>query len=194
MAAGGSRSHNAALQGTARCGLLITNPTLTRLHPTSRTHTRHVAIDNQKNQSLIVASMSGTALVRRLGIALPVTSGPSCLSSGFSKPTRERTRDGNRAMTRTPRFVCCVTPLTSRRVCLSVAMFKLDRGVFARIGLAQRLRSDDIVDTGLCAETVHTAVTAIYQNTQTETSLSSSLLAYLISPGYPGCTPGSTAQ
>lgn len=90
-------------------------------------------------------------------------------------------------MARTPRFVCCVTPLASRRVCLSVAMFKLDRGVFARIGLAQRLRSDDIVDTGLCADTVH-------QYTQTETSLSSSLLAYLISPGCPGCTPGSTAQ
>lgn len=63
-------------------------------------------------------------------------------------------------MTRAPGFVCCVTPLTSRRVCLSVAMFQLDRGVFARIGLAQILRGDDMVDTGLCADTVHTAVTA----------------------------------
>ena len=61
-------------------------------------------------------------------------------------------------MTRAPGFVCCVTPQTSRRVCLSVAMFKPDRGMFARIGLAQILRGDDIVDTGLCADIVSASI------------------------------------
>lgn len=50
--------------------------------------------------------------------------------------------------------MCCVTPQTSRRVCLSVAMFKLGRGMFAIIGLAHILRGDDIVDAGLGAGTV----------------------------------------
>jgi hypothetical protein len=67
-------------------------------------------------------------------------------------------------MTRTPQFVCCVTPQTSRRGLLSVPMFKLDRGIFAIIGLAQILRRDDIVGTRLCGDTVHAAVTTSIKN------------------------------